>query len=204
MDTERVIAYIDGFNLYHAIDALGEPHLKWVDLWGLTSSFLRHGQALAAVNYYSAYATWRPAPYARHRQYTAALKATGVNIVISKFKTRDRECRNCGATWQAHEEKETDVHMAVDIVADTLENNFDLAIVVTADSDLKPAITKVRAATGKKLLMLAPPGRRRRSRELQHNREISQELISRHLLPELVTQNGQTVATRPLAYHPPP
>ncbi|MFO1241201.1 MAG: hypothetical protein U1E64_12690 [Sphingomonadaceae bacterium] len=26
----RVIVYIDGFNLYHAIDDLGQPHLKWL------------------------------------------------------------------------------------------------------------------------------------------------------------------------------
>ena len=28
----RVIGFIDGFNLYHAIDDLGQAHLKWVDL----------------------------------------------------------------------------------------------------------------------------------------------------------------------------
>ncbi len=27
----RIIAYIDGFNLYHAIDSLGKPHLKWLE-----------------------------------------------------------------------------------------------------------------------------------------------------------------------------
>lgn len=27
-----VIVYIDGFNLYHAIDRLNEPSLKWLDL----------------------------------------------------------------------------------------------------------------------------------------------------------------------------
>ena len=203
MNTERVIAYIDGFNLYHAIDALGEPHLKWVDLWGLTGSFLREGQTLAAVNFYSAYATWLPGPYARHRQYTKALAATGVNVVMSKFKNRERQCRDCGAAWKVREEKETDVHMAVDLVADTLENSFDLAIVVTADSDIKPAIARVRAAAGKKLLMLAPPGRMRRSRELKPNREICPDRIRRHLLPELISRNGQTVATRPVEYRPP-
>ena len=31
----RIIAYIDGFNLYHAIHDLGRPALKWI---GLTES----------------------------------------------------------------------------------------------------------------------------------------------------------------------
>ena len=32
MPRRRVSVYIDGFNLYHAIDALNENHLKWLDL----------------------------------------------------------------------------------------------------------------------------------------------------------------------------
>ena len=68
MNTERVIAYIDGFKMYHAIAELNKPHLKWGNLWSLSASFLRATQGLVAVNYYSAYATWRPAAEARHRQ----------------------------------------------------------------------------------------------------------------------------------------
>ncbi len=33
---KKVISYIDGLNLYHAIDDLNRPHLKWVDLWALS------------------------------------------------------------------------------------------------------------------------------------------------------------------------
>ena len=204
METERAIAYVDGFNLYHAVDALGEPYLKWVNLWALMNSFLREGQTLLAVNYYSAYATWLPVPYARHRQYTSALIAAGVDVHISRFKTIMRDCRRCGAQWKSREEKETDVRMSVDIVADTLVDRCDLSIVVTADSDMKPAISRVRNVPGKKLLMLSPPGRFRRSRDLQPNREIERERIARCLFPREVISNGQTVATRPPEYSPPP
>ena len=93
--------------------------------------------------------------------------------------------------------------MAVDIVADALEGNCELTIVVTADSDLKPAIAKVRAMTGRRLLMLAPPGRKRRSRDLQPNREIDAARISRYLLPQQVCRDGQVIATRPPDYNPP-
>ncbi len=37
MKRDRVISFIDGFNLYHAIANLKRPHLKWLDL--LTKSF---------------------------------------------------------------------------------------------------------------------------------------------------------------------
>jgi hypothetical protein len=29
---ERVICFVDGFNLYHALHSIGKPHLKWLDL----------------------------------------------------------------------------------------------------------------------------------------------------------------------------
>jgi hypothetical protein len=70
---KNVIVYIDGFNLYHAINDLKLSHLKWVNLWCLSESLLRSGERLIAVKYYSAYAKWLPGPYARHRQYVQAL-----------------------------------------------------------------------------------------------------------------------------------
>ena len=201
---QRAIAYFDGFNLYHAIDALNRPHLMWVNLWSLADSFLRDNQALDAVNYYSAYATWLPDSYARHRQYTAALRSAGVSVHLSEFRDRLRECRQCGNQWIEHEEKRTDVRMAVDIVSDCAENRFDLALVITADSDLHPAISKVRATPGKRLLMIAPPGRFNRARDLDFTHQIRPGRIARHLFTQQVTQDGQTVATRPPEYDPPP
>ncbi len=53
MPVERVRCYIDGFNLYHAIQDLGKPHLKWVDLMALGEVFLmRRSQRLDAVFYF--------------------------------------------------------------------------------------------------------------------------------------------------------
>ncbi len=204
MDNERVIAYIDGFNLYHAIDALNRPHLKWVDLWALVASFLRPDQALIAVNYYSAYATWMPDAHTRHRQFTNALQAVGVNVCISEFRDRYQECYRCGNRWVAHEEKQTDVRMAVDIVADCLEHKFDLAVVVTADSDMGPAVQKVRSIPGKTLLMVAPPGRFNRARDLKFTHQIRQGRINRCLLPREIIRDGRVIATRPSQYDPSP
>lgn len=65
----RVIVYVDGFNLYHAIDDLKRPHLKWLDLRALAESLLRKDETLKSVKYFSAYATWMPDRYARHRDY---------------------------------------------------------------------------------------------------------------------------------------
>ena len=37
----RVTVYVDGFNLYHAIEALADPILKWTDLRSLAQSYLK-------------------------------------------------------------------------------------------------------------------------------------------------------------------
>ena len=40
MTTKRVAVYVDGFNLYHALDDLAENHLKWLDLWSLSETLI--------------------------------------------------------------------------------------------------------------------------------------------------------------------
>ncbi len=203
MNQERVIAYIDGFNLYHAIDALNQPHLKWLDLRALVSSFLNVGQVLTAVNYYSAYATWMPEAHARHRQYANALRAVGVSVHLSEFRDRPQECFQCGNRWIAHEEKRTDVRMAVDIVADCLEGTFDVALIINSNSDILPAVAKIRSKSGKRLLMVSRPGRFNRARDLHFSHQIRRGRIARCLLPPTVIDNGRVVVTRPPEYDPP-
>jgi hypothetical protein len=41
----KVVAYIDGFNLYHAID-----HMKWLDLKALAASICGGNETLVATN----------------------------------------------------------------------------------------------------------------------------------------------------------
>ncbi len=50
----RVAWYVDGFNLYHAVQALERPVLKWLDMHGLAASYLRGQQTLQAVNFFTA------------------------------------------------------------------------------------------------------------------------------------------------------
>ena len=102
---KRTIAYVDGFNLYHAIDDLRRPELKWLDLKALATSLARESEVVVEVNYFSAYAAWRPQPYQRHIEYVKALEHVGVNCLMGHFKSKQRTCRSCGAIWIQHEEK---------------------------------------------------------------------------------------------------
>ena len=91
----RVIVYVDGFNLYHALDELGDDSLKWLCLRRLAESLIGEHEQLKQVKYFSAYATWMPDAYARHRAYIAALQAEGVKFITGKFKKKYLRCRVC-------------------------------------------------------------------------------------------------------------
>lgn len=223
MKKNRVAVYIDGFNLYHAIDDLNYvyekgqkthrlkaadeqvQHLKWVDLRSLSESLLRDYQQLASVNYYSAYATWRKPQYVRHQCYTTALEESGVRVVMSVFKEQKRRCKKCGARWIRHEEKESDVRIAIDLVADAILDKFDDAFLITADSDLKPAIERVKAETPRKnVIVIAPPKRFGHARDLKPNLEATRGRIAKALFPEEIRgTDGNLLCKRPAEYIPP-
>ena len=205
----RVACYVDGFNLYHSIDDLNKPHLKWVDLWALAASLCRDKETLAKVAYFSAYATWLPAKYARHREYVAALQNSGVECHMARFSEQTAHCKACGATWKRHEEKETDVHFSLTLLEDAIDDVFDRAIIISADSDHVPAVRRVRARfAGKQLFAATSPGRHGMAREMiracNSATNITPGRVGKCLLPEFVRDSkGTLIATRPAGYIPP-
>jgi hypothetical protein len=201
MSTRRVSVYIDGFNLYHAIDDLGENHLKWLDLWALSETLIRPGETVSAVKYFSAYATWMPAGYRRHQRYVGALQSRGVQFIEGRFKEKPMQCKNCGVRYIAHEEKETDVNIGVHLMADGLKDRFDRALVISADTDLNEAVTVAKAeATGKQIAIVAPPKRKGRNSNALF--EVTVGRLRRSLLPEQIVWDGKTII-RPTEYDPP-
>jgi hypothetical protein len=206
----RVGCYVDGFNLYHAVDDLQKPHLKWLDLRALAQSLCRNGEQLAKVAYFSAYPTWLPGPYARHRQYVAALRHSGVECNMARFSEQSAECKKCGAKWKRHEEKETDVHFSLTFLEDAIDDVFDRAIIISADSDHVPAVRRVRSRLpGKQVFVATPPKRHSAARELlkvcNSGTNITPGRIARCLFPEIVTDvKGNEITRRPPSYNPPP
>lgn len=200
---KRVVAFIDGFNLYHSLKDLREPHLKWLDLWALCKRFIStQSERLEAVYYFSAYATWLPDEYKRHRVYIAALQAAGVRPVMGKFKEKDRYCSHCKSKWKGHEEKETDVNLALALLNGAYRNEYDKALVVTRDSDIAPAIRMARNLfPEKELIVIAPPGRGHSTELVQaatDTRKITKSQVAECSFPEVVVDaGGNEVARRP-------
>ena len=201
---KRTIAYIDGLNLYHALHDLKKPHLKWLNLWSLCESLLRKDDKLIEVNYYTTYAAWIPGAYHRHLAYVQALKAVGVNTVLGQFKDKHIKCHKCGQQFKTKEEKRTDINIAMGLVVGGMQNRYDRAILISADSDLGAALDAVRELEpDKEILVVAPPKRIRRARDLGSTFELNPSRIARHLLAPTYRDDQGQMIVRPVQYDPP-
>jgi uncharacterized LabA/DUF88 family protein len=131
--------FVDGFNLYHALDGnLSFHKYKWLDLRKLALHFsMPPYEILQGVRYFTAYASWRPAgTVSRHKAYMKALRSVGTQITLGRFQEKLRTCRaagGCGRAFTVHEEKLTDVSIAVSIVEACITNQCDILYLVSGD-----------------------------------------------------------------------
>ncbi len=170
----RVIAFVDGFNLYHGLSSQLEsdpnslPHNK-VDLWRLIENHLLHDyETLQGVRWYSAIPplNWRDPDQAaivsRHTWYREQLNDTGVSTRVSSFRKTTRKCKHCGKKTKTQEEKESDTRFSLEILEDALYDRMDRALLVTSDSDFIPALYSLKRYAEKRLVdaVVCPPIKR--------------------------------------------
>lgn len=138
---QRVIVYVDGFNFYFGLRS-NEKWKKyyWLDLVKLFSMFLRPNQELVAVKYFSAKPDDMSKSLNQNALFQANLENAKFKLILGKYLKKTIKCFSCGNVIHTYEEKETDVRIATQIVADAYQKNCDIAIVVSADSDMIPAI----------------------------------------------------------------
>lgn len=197
----QVRAYVDGFNLYHGLRQDGRRHL-WLDLDALAVSLLKPGQHLDSVQYFTARVRNDPLGHQRQADYLDALLAHSprVTVVEGRFQQKTRSCSRCRKEWITYEEKETDVSIAVALVEDGVLDRFDTALVVSADSDLCPAIRSLkRLRPAKRIIAAFPPNRRsddlRRASDAAFT--IGAAKIRQAQLPDKVTTTAGITLARP-------
>jgi uncharacterized LabA/DUF88 family protein len=209
MKQERVICFVDGFNMYHALDQLKKPHLKWLDLRKLFTLLSRpKSQVITQILFFSAYPTWKPNSYLRHRHYVAALQVNGVTPVMGHFKKKSKECHKCRVKWESHEEKETDVNLALALLDMAYKDLYDHAFLLSRDSDLAPAVNKVKQNFPQKKITVFAPYNYCHSSELikgaDDNKTIKLKHIETSLFPaDIYDMGGNLVIQRPIEYSPP-
>lgn len=178
--TARV--YIDGFNLYYG--ALKGTPYKWLDLDAWSGRMLPT-YVVGRITYCTARVRaqpHKPETVVRQEVYLRALGTLkSVDIIEGQFKVNDTEmprrpatrCACCQSTppgcWCCRgplvpvtktEEKGSDVNVAVRLVSDGFRQLYDVALVVSGDSDIQPAIDIVRQELGKKVIVADPRNRR--------------------------------------------
>ncbi|MFK3672110.1 NYN domain-containing protein [Leifsonia aquatica] len=139
---ERLIVYVDGFNLYHGLHQAYGRSLLWIDLVALSRS-LRPRSALVGVKYFTAPVLGDPGALSRQAHHQSAMSARNpglLTVVQGRYQSKNVTCRNCGRAHRVYEEKETDVNIAVALVSDSALGNMDSALIISADSDLAPAV----------------------------------------------------------------
>lgn len=203
----RAAFYLDGFNIYHSLDDLNRPHLKWLDWRALASRLVpSRDEIVCRIVYCSAQRTDKPDRLIRHRRYVSALEATGVVCKMGNFLTEKRICRSCGADWDAPVEKQSDVNLALALVQDGFDDVFDHAYLVTADTDQVPAVAVIKERFPmKKVTSVVVTGRRHNNALLtacgNSKRTITVADLEACLLPKLI--NGASAVLRPPEYDPP-
>ena len=82
------------------------------------------------------------------------------NIYYGHYQSQVEQCRICGHSYPYANEKMTDVNIAVEILTDAYSDKFDMALLITGDSDLVPPIRAVHKLFNNKRVFVAfPPNR---------------------------------------------
>jgi uncharacterized LabA/DUF88 family protein len=157
----RVITYIDGFNLYFGLKSKNWRKYYWLDLVKLSNNLLKPDQELITTKYFTARIEHPEDKRKRQLKYIEALDTLQkIQIYYGKYLSNPVVCKNCGYKFFKPSEKETDVNIAIELLTDAIMDQYDTAIIISGDSDLVPAIKRSKYLFEKKRFIIAfPPGR---------------------------------------------
>lgn len=189
---ERVIAYIDGFNLYFGMREAGFDNCMWLNIKLLVEKLLKPHQELIGVKYFTSRVSNSPDKQKRQSIYIDALESTGAKIIYGNYQDGSQECKRCGHIWRSAKEKMTDVNIATAIMVDAFQDNYDTAMLISGDSDLTPPIREVhRLFNNKRVFIAFPPKRHNASMALVAR---GSEIIGRKKLVD--AQFGEEVESK--------
>lgn len=143
---ERVIAYVDGYNLYYGLREGRWKRFYWLNIQAMAKELLKPTQTLLATRYFTTIVKQPDAKRRRQAVFLEALRTLpDFHIYYGHFLSDTVSCRNCGYTYDTHHEKMTDVNIAVELMTDAFQDRFDLALLISADSDLVGPIRAVQS-----------------------------------------------------------
>jgi hypothetical protein len=139
----KINIYVDGFNLYYG--AIKNTPFKWLDLLKM-SQLLFPNDTINKIKYFSARVSARPSdpdqPIRQSTYWRALQTIPNLSIVEGSFLVKPVMMPLANTSPQAYarviktEEKGSDVNLAVHLLNDGYKNDYELAVMITNDSDL--------------------------------------------------------------------
>lgn len=171
MNKKKILVLIDGFNYYHKLKNYQKNNgicVKWLDYMSMLKvaikNHMHNTEFDMEVIFFSALATHRSQEsQSRHRNYIKALKTSGVNIVLGEFKEKYIDpCSDCkqkrpNEMLLKHEEKHTDVNIAITMLEKAINNEFDRVYLLSEDNDYVPVVKRVKTLCPNKEIIICPP-----------------------------------------------
>ncbi len=202
--------YIDGFNFYYGA-VRGTQH-KWLN-FERYFVMLRPKDDIRAIKYFTAEIVGPTKP--NQEIFLRALTTLPrVKIILGRFKRKTVKCE-VAACLSPHtryfdkpEEKRTDVNIAVEMLDDCYRDECDQLILVSGDSDLAPAITRIRMRFPQKRIIVYIPALQNSSRsgayELRaaaHNaRTLPLHLLARAQFPLTISDGSGRTLQKPASW----
>ncbi|HEV2483707.1 MAG TPA: NYN domain-containing protein [Puia sp.] len=158
---QRVITYIDGFNLYFGMCEGGRKDTLWLNIQLLAQSLLKPDQELVFTKYFTSRVKNDPPKVKRQNTYIEAIETLDdCHVYYGSYLSYVEECRKCGHSYLYASEKMTDVNIAVEMLGDAYLDRYDMALLITGDSDLIPPIKAIHNLFKNKRVFVAfPPNR---------------------------------------------
>jgi uncharacterized LabA/DUF88 family protein len=145
----------------------------WLDVQKLAERIIRN-RHLVGVKYFTARIKGDPKKQDRQNAFLDAMRwhCDKVQVFEGRYLLREMICRKCyrvstdiacarcGAVTVLPEEKKSDVNIATQMLKDAYENLFDVAYLISADSDMIPPIEVIRSMSPSKgVIVFFPPKR---------------------------------------------
>lgn len=210
----RAHVYVDGFNLYY--QRLRRTPFKWLNVEELARK-LFHNLDVAVVKYFTARvkpSAFDPGIELRQDVYLTALRTCGrTEVIEGSYQSHPKRLplakdflagRMNPVEVIVAEEKGSDVNLASHLLLDACQGKFDVAAVVTNDSDLTTPIEMVTRTLGKQVVLVSPlkPNSKRRPNRSLVNASTSQKsirdgILRSSLLPDPVPHPRLRIAKPP-------
>ena len=192
---KKTIVYVDSFNLYYG--ALKNTPHKWLNIDALCRLLLPKND-IVEIKFFTARVKPRPGDRGQstrqHFYFRALSTLADFSIYYGHFLTHPVWMTTVSGTpkranvWKT-EEKGSDVNLASHLLMDAFRNRFEVAVIVSNDSDLLTPISLVRREFGKVVGILNPQKNVSRplAREADFVKSIRKGALSASQFPDKLT-----------------